>query len=62
MPVDVDAGPALADGPDLDLIDALLDVAGRVGVRHVAGNHRQTLLGRIDARQRGGQRLGKAHG
>ena len=48
---DVDAGAGLAGGGDLDLIGALVDIAGRVGVRHVAGDHREALLGRIDARQ-----------
>ena len=54
MPVMSTLRPGLADRRDLDLIDALLDVAGRIGVRHVAGDDREALLGRIHAGQSGG--------
>ena len=33
-------------GRGLDLTDALVDVPGRVGVRHVPGDDREALLGR----------------
>ena len=54
MPVVSTLIPLLAGSRDLVLIDALVDVAGRVGVRHVAGDHRQALLGRVHAGQSGG--------
>ena len=54
MPVVSTLAPAWPATASLDLVDALVDVAGRVGVRHVAGNHRQALLGDVHAGQSGG--------
>ena len=62
MPATSTLVAGLTGNRDLDLIDALVDIARRVGVRHIAGDDRQRFLGRVDARHRGGQRLVDAHG
>ena len=60
-PLDIDAGPGIATGRDLNLIDGLVDIARRIGIGDVAGNDRQACLGRIQTRQRGVEGLGEAH-
>ncbi len=51
--VDVDAYAGLSRNCELDLVDGSIDVTGRVGVRHVSGDHREALLRGVHASQGG---------
>src|SRR5262249_17339918 len=57
-----DADAVTVAGRYCDLIDALGDIARRLGIRHVAGDDRQTGLSDLQSRQRIGNCLSEAHG